>query len=131
MKKIIKVFTDIDWSSISTGTYVRYIVMILTIINTILIRIGKTPISVEEEQVYQTVSDVITIVVLIVNTYKNNSTSWQAIQADAYLQNLKGDNVEYDNSIVDTDEDESAPIEDTDEFDSNDIEESYEDVEDV
>lgn len=131
MKKIIKVFTDIDWSSISTGTYVRYIVMILTIINTILIRIGKTPISVEEEKVYQTVSDVITIVVLIVNTYKNNSTSWQAIQADAYLQNLKGNNVEYDNSIVDTDEDESAPIEDTDEFDSNDIEESYEDVEDV
>lgn len=104
MKKFIRIFTNIDWSSISTGTYVRYILMILTIANTILTRLGITPIPVEEEQIYQIVSDIITIVVLIVNTYKNNSTSPEAIKADAYLQNLKGNNVEYD-SVLDESED--------------------------
>lgn len=104
MKKFIRIFTNIDWSSISIGTYVRYILMALTIINTILTRFGITPLPVEEDQVYQVVSDVITIIILIVNTYKNNSTSPEAIKADAYLQNLKGNNVEY-GSVLDDSED--------------------------
>lgn len=106
MKKFIKIFTNIDWTAISTGTYVRYILMVLTIVNTIIARFGITPIPVEEEQIYRIVSDIITIVVLIVNTYKNNSTSPEAIKADAYLQNLKGNNVEYD-SVLDESEDET------------------------
>ena len=106
MKKFIKIFTNIDWTAISTGTYVRYILMVLTIVNTIIARFGITPITVEEEQIYQVVSDIIAIVVLIVNTYKNNSTSPEAIKADAYLQNLKGKNVEYD-SVLDEAENET------------------------
>lgn len=106
MKKFIKIFTNIDWTAISTGTYVRYILMVLTIVNTIIARFGITPIPVEEEQIYQVVSDIIAIVVLIVNTYKNNSTSPEAIKADAYLQNLKGKNVEYD-SVLDEAENET------------------------
>ena len=136
MKNFIKIFTSIDWSSISIGTYVRYIIMILTIINTILIRIGKAPIPIEEQQIYQTVSDFITIIVLIINTYKNNSTSTEAIKADAYLQNLKGNNVEYNSNV---DEIEASIIISENEEDTipekselvDEPEEEYEDVEDV
>ena len=136
MKNFIKIFTSIDWSSISIGTYVRYIIMILTIINTILIRIGKAPIPIEEQQIYQTVSDFITIIVLIINTYKNNSTSTEAIKADAYLQNLKGNNVEYNSNV---DEIEASIIISENEGDTipekselvDEPEEEYEDVEDV
>ena len=136
MKNFIKIFTSIDWSSISIGTYVRYIIMILAIINTILIRIGKAPIPIEEQQIYQTVSDFITIIVLIINTYKNNSTSTEAIKADAYLQNLKGNNVEYNSNV---DEIEASIIISENEGDTipekselvDEPEEEYEDVEDV
>lgn len=89
MSKIKSFLSRIEWSKISVATYVRYILMIITVINTILTRLGYNPISVSETTVYQTVSDIITVVTVIMNTWCNNSVTTEAIAADGYLNDLK------------------------------------------
>jgi SPP1 family holin len=85
MKKAIDFIKRIEWDKISVATYVRYILMIISVINIIITRLGCNPIEVSETELYQTVSDIITVVVLIVNTWCNNSVSPEAIAADAAL----------------------------------------------
>lgn len=66
--------------------------MIILIINTILTRSGLNPISVSETSVYETVSDLTTAIIFIINTWKNNSVTPAAIEADNILrtsQNLE------------------------------------------
>ena len=90
-KYIVTVIKNIDWANISASTYVRYILMLLAALNSLLNMLGKNPINVDENQLYELVSNVLTIVILVVNTYKNNSITKQGIEADAVLRNLKDD----------------------------------------
>ena len=69
MKKVIAFFKKINWKEIPVTTYVRYILMIITIANMLLTRLGLNPINVSEDQLYQVVSDVLTAVVFITNTW--------------------------------------------------------------
>lgn len=87
--KIVQLIKSINWSEIPPITYVRYILMILTVINTFLTRIGLNPIPVSEEELYQVVSDIIAISVLIMNTWCNNSVTEQAIVSDQIMKELK------------------------------------------
>lgn len=87
--KIIAILKSIDWKNISVATYTRYILMIIAIINMILTHFGLNPIKVSETEVYQTVTDVITCVIFVINTWKNNSVTTNAIAADGYLNDLK------------------------------------------
>ena len=89
MKKVVEFFKKINWRDIPVGTYVRYILMIISILNMILTRLGLNPITVSEDTLYQTVSDILTAVVFIVNTWYNNSVTPEAIEADKYMSNLK------------------------------------------
>lgn len=89
MKKIVDFFKKINWREIPVATYVRYVLMIISILNMILTRMGLNPITVSEDAVYQTVSDIFTAVVFIVNTWYNNSVTPEAIEADRYMNNLK------------------------------------------
>ena len=63
--------------------------MIITIANMLLTRLGLNPINVSEDQVYQVVSDLLTAIVFIVNTWYNNAVTPEAIEADQYMKNLK------------------------------------------
>ena len=58
MKKVVEFFKKINWKDIPVATYVRYILMIITIVNMLLTRFGLNPINVSEDRLYQVVSDV-------------------------------------------------------------------------
>lgn len=87
--KIIRAIKSIDWTNISPGTYTRYILMIIAIINMLLNALEINPIEVSENEVYQVVSNILTGVLLVINTWKNNSVTKSAINADQYMNDLK------------------------------------------
>ena len=88
-ENVKRVFTNIDWANISVGTYVRYILMILGLVNLFLRLFGVNPIPFDENEVYKIVEAIYYAVVLIVNTYKDNPTSPEAIESNAYMKTLK------------------------------------------
>ena len=87
--KIIQAIKSIDWANISPATYTRYILMIIAIINMLLNAFKINPIEVSENEVYQVVSNILTCVLFVVNTWKNNSVTNSAISADQYMKDLK------------------------------------------
>ena len=89
MKKVVEFFKKINWKDIPAATYVRYILMIITIVNMLLTRFGLNPINVSEDQLYQVVSDILTAAVFIANTWYNNSVTPEAIEADKFMKSLK------------------------------------------
>ena len=87
--KIIQAIKSIDWANISPATYTRYILMIIAIINMLLNAFKINPIEVSENEVYQVVSNILTCVLFVINTWKNNSVTKSAINADQYMKDLK------------------------------------------
>lgn len=96
MSKFIETIKKVKWTEISAATYVRYILMIIAILNMLLTQFGVNPISVSEDTLYQVVSDILTAVIFVVNTWCNNSVTAEAIQADQYLNQLKSDSTTED-----------------------------------
>ena len=74
---------------IAPDTIARTIVLALALINQLLINTGKTPIPIMEDDVYQLVSIIFTIVTAVVAWWYNNSFTKKAIRADKYLDALK------------------------------------------
>ena len=87
--KIIQAIKSIDWANISPATYTRYVLMIIAIINMLLNAFKINPIEVSENEVYQVVSNILTCVLFVINTWKNNSVTNSAINADQYMKDLK------------------------------------------
>lgn len=81
--------SSIDWANIKVDTYVRYALMILSGANTLLTHFGKNPIPYSEEGIYQVLTDIFTILVLIVNTYKDNPTSKESIDCTELQRAMK------------------------------------------
>lgn len=75
--------------SISPSTWARTICLLLTLINQVLAVAGKNVIPFAENDVYQVVSVVATIVAGITAWWKNNSFTSKAIKADEYLDELR------------------------------------------
>ena len=88
-KSVAKFFINIDWANIQVSTYVRYIIMILTVINTILTKCGLNPIGFSETEIYNVTSDLVTIIILIINTYKDNPTSKESITCTELQRAMK------------------------------------------
>lgn len=101
MKKIVEAIKNllarVDWANISISTYVRYALTILGALNFILDIIGCNPIPINESQVGEIVEKVYYIVVILMNTYKDNPTSPEAIEANKYMKELKLQNKELKN----------------------------------
>ena len=74
---------------IAPDTIARTIVLALALINQLLINTGKTPIPVMEDDVYQLVSIIFTIVTAVIAWWYNNSFTQHAIRADDYLDSLR------------------------------------------
>lgn len=87
--KFINIFKQIKWIDIPAATYVRWILAFVICLNTVLNHLGLNPISISENNVYQIVSAALSAAVLIVNTYKNNSTSKEALLSDKIMHALK------------------------------------------
>lgn len=91
--------------SISKGTIVRTIMMVLVIVNIILQRLGYDIIDVDESTVLTAVELLIEIAILVVSWWKNNSFSQNAIKADEYLQKLKySDEEDIEDEVSEEDE---------------------------
>lgn len=84
MKKVMNLLKRINWKEIPPATYVRYILMIVSVLNVILTRMGWNPISVSETELYQIVSDILGVLILVTNTWYNNSVTQEALDADTY-----------------------------------------------
>lgn len=103
IQRIVEVAKNVDWKSITPGTYVRYVLAILTSLNVILKAFGFQLIPVDETEIatlVDTVLYVVTGLVLVANTYKNNSTSKAAIVADLVKDGLKKGDIDI-NDVVD------------------------------
>lgn len=79
----------VEWTAIKPSTWVRWILAGVTTINNILIVFGITPIEVSENDLYFVVSLIFNILVLIVNTYKDNPTSKEGIFTNELMKILK------------------------------------------
>ena len=79
---------------IAPDTIARTIVLALALINQLLINTGKTPIPIMEDDVYQLVSIIFTIVTAVIAWWYNNSFTKKAIMADKYLDALKNGGIE-------------------------------------
>lgn len=74
---------------ITKGTWIRTIVLVLALINNVLALFGKSPLPIEEEQVTELVSMVITIIASLVAWWKNNSFTMAARLGDATMRQHK------------------------------------------
>lgn len=83
------ILPNVDWSNVSVSTYVRWIIAILTMVNNVLIACGIQPFDIKEDMIYALVSAIMNIVVIILNTYKDNPTSKEAIIANSLMKSLK------------------------------------------
>ena len=79
---------------VSPDTIARTIVLALALINQLLINTGKTPIPIMEDDVYQLVSIIFTIVTAVIAWWYNNSFTKHAVRADEYMKALKNGGVE-------------------------------------
>lgn len=70
-------------------TILRTIVLLFALVNQLLTATGRNPLPFSEDEVYQTLSAVITAGVAVVTWWKNNSFSEEAIKADEYKDHLK------------------------------------------
>lgn len=86
----------VDWTAIKPSTWVRWILAGVTTINNILIVFGITPIEVSENDLYFVVSLIFNILVLIVNTYKDNPTSKEGIFTNELMKILKSPTTDED-----------------------------------
>lgn len=72
------------------STIIRVILLIISLINMALAMLGIVPEElVGNEEAYQIGSYIVTAVVSVINMWKNNSFSQEAILADQYMKSLK------------------------------------------
>jgi SPP1 family holin len=86
---LVPALVKADWLAIPTSTYARWILAIIVTLNTILSYFGINPIPYSQDKVYMAVSTILNGIILIVNTYKNNSTSKEALLTDKLMTALK------------------------------------------
>lgn len=74
---------------IKKDTIIRLIVLIIVLINQVLCSKGIIEFEFDENNIYEVVSVLATIVMSLWTMWKNNSFTKEAIRADEYLKDLK------------------------------------------
>lgn len=75
--------------TVSKSTIVRTILLLLVIVNFVLEKCGVDVIPTDEYKIAMIVETLIEIAVIVVNFWKNNSYSKNAIKADEFLKKLR------------------------------------------
>lgn len=70
---------------VSTGTMARTVVLVIALLNQVLTMFGWNPLPWSDEEVYEGVTALITVIAAIWSWWKNNSFTGKAIEADEYL----------------------------------------------
>ena len=76
-------------NKISAGTIARTACLLLALTNQILSACGKPILPIESATVEQLVTTGLTVTAALVNWWKNNSFTPEAIKADGYLEQLR------------------------------------------
>ena len=76
-------------TKISADTIIRTILLVVTLINAVLTMTGHNPLPFAEDELYTALSCLATIGATVWAWWKNNSFTAEAIEADAYMQELK------------------------------------------
>ena len=87
--RFVHILMAVDWKNVRLSVYVRWSAMIILVVNMFLEKAGMNPIPFSGTDVYELVSDILTAFIFILNTYKNNSTSKEAIEADKILKEMR------------------------------------------
>lgn len=85
MTKIKDIFTNL--SGVKTSTWIRLIMLVLSLVNLILGAFGIAPITFDENELYAVVSVIFAVITGIVAYWKNNSLTSAAQVADEYFHN--------------------------------------------
>ena len=75
--------------NIKKETIIRTIVLVIALVNQILTSTGHTILPIEDEQVTELITLLVTIGASVWAWWKNNSFTAEAIDADEYMQGLK------------------------------------------
>ena len=76
-------------SKISTATYVRTAFLIIALINTVLTACGLNPLPFSEEELYEGLSSIVTVIAALWSWWENNSFTKAAIAADAEYERIR------------------------------------------
>ena len=82
---------------VSTNTIIRTIVLVIALVNQILTAAGKNPLPFAEEEIYEIVSTVATLLASVWTWWKNNSFTPEAIKADEVMKEFKANGDFYEN----------------------------------
>ncbi|PJH64375.1 SPP1 phage holin family protein [Salmonella enterica] len=74
---------------ITKGTWVRTVALFLVLINQIAVSFFGFDLGLADEQIYQGVSTVVTVITSLLAGYKNNSVTKPAQEADVVLKQKK------------------------------------------
>lgn len=77
--------------NISTGTIARTAILALALTNQVLSAAGKPVIPIEDKQLETLVTTAFTVGASLLSWWKNNSFTPKAIQADNFLNKLRGE----------------------------------------
>lgn len=80
--------------NIKADTIARTIILALALLNQVLAIMGKGTIDIAENDIYQVISLIATIVTSIMAWWYNNSFTHHAIRADEYMKALKNGGVD-------------------------------------
>ena len=78
-------------NGIKRETIIRTAVLLVALINQILAIVGKDTLPIYESDIVQLISLTATLVSTLWAWWKNNSFSPEAVEADAYLETLRGE----------------------------------------
>lgn len=92
---------------ITKGTIIRTIMLAIVLMNYILQRLGIDVIRISENQITDAIETLISIAVIIVAWWENNSFSDKAKKADAFLKILQSGEEAEDEDINDEEDAES------------------------
>lgn len=75
--------------NINNKTIIRTIVLIIALVNQILVSSGKNPLPWSDDQIYESISILLTVSTSLWSWWKNNSFTQNAIKCDEMLKELK------------------------------------------
>lgn len=79
-------------NKISTSTIVRTVCLLLALLNQVLSVLGKPIIPIDNTQLEQLVTSLITVAAALVNWWENNSFTKEALAADELYETLRKQN---------------------------------------
>lgn len=86
--------------NISAETIARTIFLAITLMNSILLQLGRTPLDLDESTIFVACSVIAQIISAVLALWKNNSFTKEAIDADNYLHDLRsGSKDDQENNI--------------------------------